>query len=434
MNRLKAFLFVFIVLTLQLAAQDKLSLQQAIEFALKNNYSIIIAKNQAEIAKNDNSRGNAGMLPLVQLASTGSALNNNIHQNYASGLVVDKTLVGSNVISAGPVITWTLFDGMKMFATRDKLKELQDMGELNARVMMENAIAKIIDAYFDIARQKQLLGSLNEAISIYEERLNIADTKFRIGNGSEADLLQAKVDLNEQRSAWLRQKVLISNAKSTLNLLLSRDSYTEFDISDSLVIAYHPHLEDLKTTVVKQNNSLLLAQKNVYVAEYALKEVGAQRYPFLSINAGYNYGRSENDAGFVLLNQNLGYTAGFTFTWNIFNGSNVIRQIKDARITALNYDLQMKEVRNEVESGLIIAYSNFQNAVELLNLEEDNIILARKNVTINMERFRLGYVTSLQLKDAEKSFIDAEGRLVAARYDAKTAETELMRLNGVLIK
>ncbi|HXC05617.1 MAG TPA: TolC family protein [Bacteroidia bacterium] len=434
MHKRLFLLFLFILTGLWSEAQEKMSLQQAIEFALKNNYSVLIARNQAEISKNDNTAGNAGMLPLVQLAATGNALNNQIHQVYASGLLVDKPGVGSNNITVGPVIYWTLFDGFKMFATRDKLKELQAMGEVNAKAMMENAIAKIIDAYFDIARQKQLLGSLNEAISIYEERLNIADTKNRIGNGSEADVLQAKVDLNEQRSAWLRQKVLIANAKSTLNALLSRDSYTEFDISDSLTISYHPKLEELKTSVIKQNNMLLVAEKNVHVAEYALREVGAQRYPLLSINAGYNYSRSENDAGFVLQNQNNGYTAGFVFSWNLFNGGNVLRQIKDARITALNYELQFKDVRNQIESGLIIAYSNFQNAVEVLNLEEDNIILARKNVCINMERFRLGYVTSLQLKDAEKSFLDAEGRLVTARYDAKTAETELMRLNGVLIK
>ncbi|MFI5148279.1 MAG: TolC family protein [Bacteroidia bacterium] len=434
MNR-RALIVILLIVSVQfISAQEKLSLQQAIEFALKNNYSILIAKNQAEITKNDNRPGNAGMLPLVQLGASGSLANNNIHQQYASGLEVNKPGVSTQALNAGPSVSWTLFDGMKMFATRDKLKELQAMGELNARVMMENAIARIIDAYFDIARQKQLLGSLNEAISIYEERLNIADTKSRIGSGSEADVLQAKVDLNEQRSAWLRQKVLIANAKSTLNLLLSRDSYTDFDITDSLSITYHPKLEDLKTSVVKQNNMLLAAQKNVHIAEYTLREVGSQRYPVLGVSAGYNFARTENSAGFVLFNQNLGYSAGFNITWNLFSGFNVNRQIRDARITALNYDLQFKDVRNQVESGLIIAYSNFQNAVEVLNLEEDNIILARKNVTINMERFRLGYVTSLQLKDAEKSFLDAESRLVTARYDAKTAETELMRLNGVLIK
>jgi outer membrane protein len=427
-------LFILLIQAPVVRGQEYISLQQAIEIALKNNYSIQISKNQDDIAKNDNSLGNAGMLPLVSIGAAGSVSNNNTQQHYASGLEVNKNGVTSNTFNAGPQVNWILFDGMKMFATHDKLKELQDMGDLNLKIMIENTVAKIISAYFDIARQKQLLNALNEAISIYQERLSIAETKSRIGNGSDADVLQAKVDLNEQKSAEMRQKVLISNSKTILNVLLSRDSYSVFDIKDSIVITYQPKFEELKSTVIKQNNSLLIAQKNVSVSNYALKEIGAQRYPILAVNAGYNFSRSENSAGFILLNQNLGYTAGFSINWNLFNGLNVNRQIRDAQLNSMNYELLFKDTRNQVESALLIAFTNFQNAIELLHLEEDNITLAKKNVEINLERFRLGYVTSLQLKDAQKSFLDAESRLVAARYDAKVSETELMRLNGALVK
>ncbi|HEV7231501.1 MAG TPA: TolC family protein [Bacteroidia bacterium] len=415
-------------------AQEQLTLQQALDLALKNNYSITIARNQSDIARNDATYGNAGMLPQLFLAASGNLGVVNTHQVYASGLEVQKPGVQSTSLSAGPQINWVLFDGLRMFATYDKLKELRDMGEINAKIMIENTIAKIIDAYYDVVRQKELQKALDEAIAIYQERVNIAETKSRIGSGSEADVLQARVDLNEQKSALLRQKVLILNAKTNLNLQLSRDSYAEFDVNDSIVITYKPRFEELKTTAVKENKGLLFAEKNVKVANYALKEVTAQRYPYLAVNAGYAYSRSTNSAGFVLLNQNLGFNAGFTASWNIFNGGNVNRMVRDAQIVSLNNELQYKEIRNEVESGLITAFNNYQNAMETLKLEEDNIQLARSNVNINLERFRLGYVTSLQLKDAQKSFIDAEGRLVSARYDAKVAETELMRLNGALVK
>jgi outer membrane protein len=432
-KQLTCFLLPLLCLCQTILAQESISLQQAVEIALKNNLSIQVSKNMDEIAKNDNSPGNAGMLPLVSLAAAGSESNNNIHQNYASGLEVNKPAVSSNTINAGPLITWTLFDGLKMFATRDRLRELQAMGDLNLKITIENTVAKIIGAYFDISRQKQLVQALNEVISIYQERLTIAETKSRIGSGSEADVLQAKVDLNEQKSALLRQNVAVNNAKTNLNLLLSRDSYTEFEISDSIVISYSPRFEDLKSSVIKQNNSLLFAQRNVNVANYALKEAGSQRYPALGVNASYNFTRTQNAAGFVLLNQNSGYSAGIGLTWNIFNGWNVNRLVKDAQINSMNSELLFKDTRNQVEGALQTAFRNFQDAVEVLKLEEDNIILAKKNVEINLERFRLGYVTSLQLKDAQKSFLDAESRLVAARYDAKVSETELKRLNGALL-
>jgi outer membrane protein len=434
MNKISV-LFLFLALQLSFAkAQEQLSLQQAVEIALKNNYSILISKNQALIAKNDFSAGNAGMLPSVSFAASGSEAVNSTKQNYANGLEVDKHGAKSNNITSGIVLNWTIFDGFNMFASYDKLKELNAMGELNAKMQIENTLAKIIGAYFDVSRQKQLLNALNEAISIYQERLTIAETKSNIGSGTEADVLQAKLDLNEQKSAQLRQKVAIANSKSNLNLLLSREISADFDVRDSIVIVTQPKFEDLKSTVFKQNNSLLFAQKNEQVAHYTVKQISALRYPILGINASYNFSRAENAAGFVLLNQNLGFNTGFTASWLLFNGLNTNRQIRDAKLTELSTELQYKELHNEVETGLITAFSNFKNSMELLTLEEDNILLARKNVTINLERFRLGYVTSLQLKDAQKSFLDAESRLVSARYDAKVSETELLRLNGTLVK
>ncbi len=432
----RAFVTVAILLVHGLVAwsQEKLSLQQALELALKNNYSISISSNQAAIAKNDYTRGNAGMLPSVALSA--SAINSNLltNQTYSSGEVINQKSLPGTTLTAGPQLNWTLFDGMKMFATYDQLKVLQDMGELNARMMIENTIARIIGAYFDIARQKQLYFALQQVITIYEERLSIAQTKSNIGSGSDAEMLQAKVDLNEQKSAMLRQKALIENAKTTLNHLLSRDSYSEFDISDSIVITYQPKFEELKTSVVKQNRSLLFAEQNVKVTNYALKQTASQRYPLLGLNAGYSYTNATNPAIGELLNQQGGPYIGFSMNWTLFNGLNVQRQVKDAKINSLNSQLQYSEVRNEVESNLVIAYTNFQNALEVLKLEEENIPLAEKNVTINMARFRLGHISSLQLKDAQQSYLDAVSRLVSARYDAKVSETELMRLNGVLVK
>jgi outer membrane protein TolC len=434
MNKTFKLLLFFILQISYARAQELLSLQQAVEIALKNNYSIVIAKNQAAISKNDFSAGNAGMLPSLTYVASGTEAGNNTKQNYSSGLEVDKKGVKSNNINTGLVLNWTIFDGFAMFASYDKLRELEAMGELNAKMQIENTVAKIIGAYFDVSRQKQLLNALNEAISIYQERLTIAETKSNIGSGTDADVLQAKLDLNEQKSALFRQKVSIANSKVALNLLLSRDIAADFDIKDSIVIVNQPKFDDLKTTVFKQNNGLLFAEKNQHVAHYLVKQASALQYPILGINANYNFSRAENAAGFILLNQNLGFNAGFTASWLLFNGLNTRRQIKDARINEQSAEIQYKEVHNEVETGLLTAFNTFVNAMELLKLEEDNIILARKNVSINLERFRLGYVTSLQLKDAQKSFLDAESRLVSARYDAKISETELNRLNGTLVK
>ncbi|HEY4800090.1 MAG TPA: TolC family protein, partial [Bacteroidia bacterium] len=187
-------------------------------------------------------------------------------------------------------------------------------------------------------------------------------------------------------------------------------------------------------SVAKQNNGLLFAEKNIKVLSYSLKQARSMRYPVFGVVANYNFSRSENQAGFILLNQNLGLSGGFTASWNLFNGFEVNRQVQDQEIQAMTTKLQYAMAKMQLETNLATAFRNFQQAKELLKLEEENSKVAKENVDVALESFRTGKTSSLELKDVQKSYEDAISRLISARYDAKTAETELMRLNGMLVK
>ena len=428
------FLFPALLFPPMLEAQQTLSLDDAIALALKNNYAITISKNDAEINKNNASYGNAGFLPTVSFLASGSLANNNTKQNYSSGLEVNKSGVGSSNINSGVSLNWTLFDGMKMFATYDRLRVLNDMGLLQSKITIESTVASIINAYYNVVQQKQLIALTDTAIRIYEERVKISEMKLNIGSGSKLDLLQAKVDLNEQRSLRLNQQKALSDAKTLLNKLLSRAPGTELDVNDSIRITYVPKLEDLERSVMQNNNSILFSQQNVNVNNYLLAETRSLYYPHFGVNLNYNFTESQNQAGFVLLNRNLGFNAGFTASWTIFNGFNTSRMIKNAKISSLNSQLSYEQTKTEVNSELMDAFTNFKNAMELLQLEEDNFSIASENVNVALESFRIGKTSSLELKTAQTSFENARSRLVSARYQAKIAETELLRLNGMLVR
>ncbi|MCX6292568.1 MAG: TolC family protein [Bacteroidetes bacterium] len=429
------FIFSFITLhTFMAEAQEKLSLTDAVSMALKNNYSILISKNTAVIATNNNTAGNAGMLPSLSLNAAGTKSSNDTKQNYSSGLEVDRKGVPSTNVSAGAALNWTIFDGLNMFATQSKLKELQEKGELNLKLEIENTVAQIIASYFDVVRHKEILKAYENAIDIYKERVKIAETKFSIGSASKLELLQAKVDLNAQRSALLKERTAFNNSKNNLNQLLARAVDIDFEATDSMVIAYQPKLDDLKKTVRERNYSLLSAQKDLNISSNVIKQTEAQRFPKIGVNANYNYTRAENNVGFLLLNRNLGFNYGFTLSWNIFNGFNTSNQIKNVRLDYQNYSIRLNELKSQVESALLQAFRNFEDAGELLKLEEENLFLAKENVTVGLERFRIGNATQVELKEAQKSLDDAVNRTVSARYEAKLAETELMRLNGELVK
>jgi outer membrane protein len=415
-------------------SQEKLSITDAISIALKNNYGILIAHNEEEIAKNNYSVGNAGMLPTVIATASGTTNTNSTKQSYASGLEVDKGGVNSNNLNAGIGLNWTLFDGLKMFSTYNKFRELNERQKLLSKVEVENLVEQIITGYFNIVQQAQLLKATQENIDIYNERLRITEAKFQIGSSSKLEFLQAKVYLNEQRSNQIKQETALRNAKISFNQLLARAVDLDFQPSDSIVVTYQPQLDDLKTSVAKNNFQLQSAQRDVNISSLTIKEFQSFRFPQLSLTGNYIFSRSENAAGFVLLNQNLGWNLGFTASWNLFDGFNVNRQIKNAKLDYESLNLQLKDLKTQIDAELLIAFKNFETAMQLLNLEEENLQAAKENVTIAIERYRIGRSTQLELKEAQKSLQDAENRTISARYDAKVGETRLMKLNGELVK
>ena len=428
------FFLIFLGVVHPMQAQEKLSLADAINLALKNNYAVLISKNNAAIAANNNTIGNAGMLPSLDLNAAAYQSINKTNQNYSNGLEVDQNKVQSTNLNTGAELQWTIFNGFKMFATHSKLKEQQDRGELNSKIEIENTIVDVIVSYFDIVRLKDLLKAVENALGIYSERVRISETKFNIGSASRLEVLQAKVNLNAQRSLMFKEKTALHNSKVILNQLLGRALDSDFDAVDSIVISYRPKLEELRMTFVNQNNSLLAAQKEMNIASYSLKEIESQRYPILAVGINYHYTRIKNEVGFVLLNRNLGFNYGLSMNWNLFNGLNTSRQVKNAKLDYRNSSLLLNDVRSKTESYVLRGFRAFEDALELLKLEEENLLLARENVTVGLERFRIGKSTHLELQEAMKSLEDAENRTTSARYFAKIAETELMKLNGELLK
>jgi outer membrane protein TolC len=321
-----------------------------------------------------------------------------------------------------------------MYATYDRLKELEKIGEANLRMTIENNIAQVINAFYDIAQQKQQMKATNQNISLYEEKLEIARKKLEIGSSSKLDFLQAKVDLNAQKSKFLSLKISMVTAKATLNQLLARPSDVDFDIEDTIVINYNPSIEELRKSALEQNTQLSIAKKNMQVANAVIRENESLLYPTIYFTPGYNFSLVKNQAGLVLLNQGLGFNAGGNLVYNIFNGSYATRNIQNAKISSYTSKLNYDFTKLQVETSVNKTFETFQNNLQLLKLEEDNTAIVNENVYVAFERFKIGSSSGIELKQAQQSLEDAQYRLINARFTTKLAETELLRLNGSLYK
>ena len=433
-NKLFSAAFIFLFVNWGMAQSSQLTFEQATEIALKNNYNISIAKNLEKEAKNANTLGNAGMLPVVSINASGTQANNAIKQEYSTGTSLDRNGIISKNISTGANLTWTVFDGLKMFATKEQLAVLESMGMLNTKVQIENTLVQLINDYYNIVMLKQMIKGLKENMAVSEERLKIAQKKFDIGNASKVDLLQAKVDLNSQKAALIRENTLLSDAKETLNQLLILPVDKDFEVADTIPLLNDYKYEDLKNSITTKNSDLLFAQKNIDSYRYIVKQTRGNYYPKLNLNANYIFSRAENAAGLTLLNQNLGLNFGFTASWTVFNGFNNANLIKNQKLDVENSVLAYESLKTQTQLNLIKAFKKYNDDLSVLTLQEDNKKLAKENLDIALDLFRVGTTNSIQLQTAQQSFIDSINQLADARYNAKISETQLLKLSGGVVK
>ena len=418
-------------------AYPVMSVDEAIANALKNNYSIQLVKNDSASYALDASYKNAAFLPRLN-GNIGTAWNVNAQKQILSdGTKREKSGLKSNNLTAQLALNWTLFDGIKMFATRDKVDQFVLMGEIAIKNQVINTVATVINTYYSIVRQKQQLKAIEEQMSISQERLNLAQYKLDIGVGTKPDVLQSKLDLNAQRAAKMEQESLISRLKEQLNELMVRQD-NKYDVSDTIPINSKLVLNDLQRDIKNSSPALQLAQKNIDIARLTLKEREAERYPTVAFNCAYNFNRTNNKAVInsfsTLFNRNRGFNYGFTATIPIFNNYNNRRQIQQAKLDIGYQQLVFKQQESQISYSIINAYLDYELQKRILELEEENILIAKENVSIVFQVYKLNSTTQIQLKEAQKSLEDAYTRLIAARFNTKTAETELLRLNGGLIK
>jgi outer membrane protein TolC len=436
MNHFKFFLLFLLVASLnsQSFSQELMTLEDAVKIALSNNFSINIARNESKIADNNASIGNAGFLPSLDASGTYLKSSNDTKQEYVDGRIINSNGAQSTNITAGLNLNWTIFDGLEMFANIDMLKELNKIGQENFKSEVENNIADITDVYFNLIREKQVLDVLNETIVISEERVRIAESKKDVGSGSKFDLRQAQVDLNEDRSNLLKEELTYEQLKVSLNQLLGRDVSSDFNVGDSINIYMNLNLDQLKSLTISQSTALEIARKNLTLSDINLRLSRAELYPVISLNGGYNYTNSESEAGFIKSNRNYSLSYGVTASLNLFNGLNTRRKIENAEIGIENSKLNFDQVRTGIEANLLNTYKKYLNSLQLVKLENENLTIAKESVDIALERLKLGNITPLEFRETQRKLIDAKSRLVSAQFDAKSAETELLRISGQLIK
>ncbi|MHA8065607.1 TolC family protein [Aquirufa sp. ROCK2-A2] len=420
----------------EISAQSNLTLESAIELGLKNHYSIQISKKKEIQAQNDNTLGNAGFLPTITGTANKNYTVSGIDQEFFGGLRAPlvQSGVNSNSGNAGVTMAWTLYDGKGMFILRDRFAELQKLGTKQTESTIENLIALISTSYYEIIRQNLRVNNFRKGLEISNDRLKLAKDRYEVGQGSKVDYYSAQVDFNEDKAALLAQEQSLMNTKIGFNALLVRNHDTDVSVNTSIELFPKIKLEDLKAQALQQNPVLMSAILAKKVAEYDIQNLKSQQMPQIDLLAGYNMSSVKNGAGFGVEKGSsdvLNY--GIRATINIFDGSNQKRRIQNAKINSEIADLQIEDLKNNLLSSIEKAFVSYENALNLINLETENYTIAKQNIEIAFDRFKVGIATSYELREVQRNAVAAETRLIEAKFSAKAAEIELIRLSGKII-
>lgn len=417
-------------------AQVVYDLKDCIKIGLERNFSILVARNSEKISTNNYTVGNAGYLPTLDLNSRYNGTLNNTTSNLSAG---GQTVSNGNYSTTGNAsvnLGWTIFNGFNVQATYKKLNELKQLGELKTQLTVENRISDIVSAYYNYIQQVQVLGILKYAVALSKERLRIDEERYLLRSYSKLQVLQSRVYYNADSSNLSRQYEVLRAAQVQLNVLMALEDLSVQFISKDSSIVVNPDLlyEKLLEQTLAANTSLLIASTNKTISEQEYKLIISRSYPYLNLSTGYSYNINTYSSGVNKNQITNGMNYGLTMGLNLYDGNNQRRSIKNASIDIKNNELQYQEIKQGVLADLITIYNAYSNNLRLIKLQEQNLQTATENLEISMERYKLGELSGIDLREVQKSLLDAKGSLLSVQYQAKIAEISIMQISGRIME
>lgn len=417
------------------AAAQPLSLKDCITRGLDRNYDLRIVRNEAQVAANNATKAHAGYLPTLTAQGGYDASLDSRNTRLRSGGTERERNIAAHGGSAGVFAEWTLFDGFKIQTNLQRLRELKAQSETRTRTAIEDYVADVVAEYYNLVQQRIRMRNLRYAVSLSNERLRIVQERWLIGDNSRLDLQQAQVDFNADSAQSLKQREVITSARIRLNELMAENEVNgKLRVRDT-VIAVNEHLnfDSLWAATLRTNSRLIQAAQNRTLAEIDLKSVKSRDYPYVRLNGNYGYDYNHYGSGGNRARHNWGGSVGVTVGMKLFDG-NRRRERANAQLDIANTELAEQNVMLALKADLSDLWQAYQNNLRLLNLEKENLVTAQENHFIACERYMLGDLPGIEMREAQKSLLDAEERILVAQYNTKICEISLMQISGGIMR
>lgn len=410
-----------------------LTLDEAVETALRENHSIIINRNLAEIDENSATIGNAGYLPNLSLNSSYNETVEDTRLEFPNQAGQDVSGNRSSSLSASADLQWVLFDGFGNRYRLESLKTGAELSDVQSRLEIEFTLLEVYDRYLTVVTQAQLLDVTREAVDISNQRYRRAKQDFEAGGGSRVDLLNAEVSLNQDSIRVVETEVSLNRAIRNLQVLLGSDPSMNITVEEEIPINRDLSLDTLLPAALSQNAQLTASEIEQEQAKLQLQQSRAARYPQISTNASYRYNRFESDAGQFTFQETDGFTAGVSLSFTLFDGFRRNITVQNNQIRLKNSRERERLAEKQVRRNMLNAYETYNTNLFLLEKQQLNVETAELNFERTEIAFRQGQVTNTDFREAQLNLLQTRQDLISLRAQVKLSEIDLLQLSGQLI-
>ena len=426
-----------LALTVSLGSSAQImTLKDCLETGIRESYQIRLVNISEEKAANNDSWLYAGGGPT--LSATGS-YSGNLSSSDATlasdGSTVSTRGVLDHTLNAQLRAEWTVFDGFSIQATRDRMEELHNQGTIQTRVAIEDYIASLTTEYYNLVKQTLHLKNLEYATALSKERLRITSERYDMGGNSRLDMQQAQVYFNSDSARSLKQHEALGSANIRINRLMSNQDLRSVHVAADTAINLLTGLdyESLYEDMMRTNSSLLRAESNRTVAQLDRRSVQSRNYPYLRLNAAYGLTHNIYGNSNYTDRTNWGPSFGATIGINLISGKQRVQE-RNARLDELSADITIDQLELQLRANLDDFWQAYQNNLMLLELQEQNLKTAQETMDIAQERYLLGNLSGIEMREAQKSLLDAEESLLQVQYDTKVCEISLLQISGRIMQ
>lgn len=430
-------LFVFGLFgTLSLTGQvsEVLTKEQAMAQMLSENFGIQMAQNQELQSANNASVLNSGYLPSISVSSGASYDLQDQEVTFRDGSLNVVDGAETKRLNAALNLNYTIFDGMGRYYNYQRLKQSEKLSGLQVRATVESTLLQLFTVYFELARLTENQTVLKQVLANTKDRLTRANYGFDYGQNTKLDILNAEVDLVNDSIALSNNTQQLVNTRRDLAVLLNDDLNRVFAVDTAVSFLDELSLDAMQQKASTENVRIQIAESNKQISAFGVKFQRSLELPRLGLTGAYGWNEGIFPAtGFATKNISSGFSAGLQLSWNIFDGGSNRTALKNSKISLENQELALEEIKVQVDRDVVNTYGDYLNRKRAFQLLSRSIITAQNNYDRSLDRYRLGQLTSLELRQAQINLLNAKMNANMAKYQAKLAELTYLQACGQLL-